>query len=293
MMFSAINVESLVVGKELLLVLVGLCVVFVSCFVMGLISIGRSRKIVKTKDDYDDLMRKMASLSSQRDALVAEIQSRGTEREEYARATKFLEMQPHLVAEVEKLEKAIADKELTLKKLYEQLQGAEKKYDELKKISSEIMEMERDKAILDGERKEAERARDDMRKKVDDEGKKVDSLRKEGKDLSGKNHTLEGEIAKNQKVKEDLERKVKQLTQQQEEAKAWLEENKDKLKNRDDIDHQIDEAKKELERIDEKIKEGTKAVADTMDRIDKGLDRLNKMNLSGVFGHKCGSLQAA
>lgn len=281
-MFSAINVESLVVGKELLLVLVGLCVVFVSCFVMGLISIGRSRKIVKTKDDYDDLMRKMANLSSQRDALVAEIQSRGIEREEYARATKFLEMQPHLIAEVEKLEKTIADKELTLKKLYEQLQSAEKKYDELKKISSEIMEMERDKAILDGERKDAERARDDMRKKVDDEGKKVDALRKEGKDLLGKNNALEGEIANNQKVKEDLDRKVKQLTQQQEEAKAWLKENKDKLKNRDDLDHQIDEAKKELARIDEKIKEGTRAVADTMDRIDKGLDRLNKMNLSGV-----------
>lgn len=281
-MFSAINVESLVVGKELLLVLVGLCVVFASCFVMGLISIGRSRKIVKTKDDYDDLMRKMANLSSQRDALVAEIQSRGIEREEYARATKFLEMQPHLIAEVEKLEKTIADKELTLKKLYEQLQSAEKKYDELKKISSEIMEMERDKAILDGERKDAERARDDMRKKVDDEGKKVDALRKEGKDLLGKNNALEGEIANNQKVKEDLDRKVKQLTQQQEEAKAWLKENKDKLKNRDDLDHQIDEAKKELARIDEKIKEGARAVADTMDRIDKGLDRLNKMNLSGV-----------
>ena len=282
MMLSAINVESLVVGKELLLVLVGLCVVFVSCFVMGLISIGRSRNIVKTKDDYDDLMRKMANLSSQRDALVAEIQSRGIEREEYARATKFLEMQPHLVAEVEKLEKTIADKELTLKKLYEQLQSAEKKYDELKKISSEIIEMERDKAILDGERKEAERARDDMWKKVDDEGKKVDALRKEGKDLSGKNNALEGEIAKNQKVKEDLERNVKQLTQQQEEAKAWLEENKDKLKNRDDLDRQIADAKDELKRLDDKIKDGTKAVADTMDRIDKGLDRLNKMNLSGV-----------
>ena len=282
MIFSAIDIESLVVGKDLLLVLIGLIVVFVSCFVMGLISIRQSHKIVKTKEDYDDLMRKMANLSSQRDALVAEIQSRGTEREEYARATKFLEMQPHLVAEVEKLEKAIADKELTLKKLYEQLQGAEKKYDELKKISSEIMEMERDKAILDGERKEAERARDDMRKKVDDEGKKIDALRKKRKDLLGKNNALEGEIAKNQKVNEDLERKVKQLTQQQEEAKAWLEKNKDKLKNRDDLDRQIDNAKKELERIDQKIKEGTKAVADTMDRIDKGLDRLNKMNLSGV-----------
>ena len=45
MIFSAINVESLVVGKELLLALVGLCVVFVFCFVMGMVSIGRSRKI--------------------------------------------------------------------------------------------------------------------------------------------------------------------------------------------------------------------------------------------------------
>lgn len=282
MMFTAKDIESLVVGKELLLVLVGLCVVFVSSFVMGIVSIWRSRKIVKTKDDYDDLMRKMSSLSSQRDALVAEIQTHGTEREEYARATKFLEMQPHLVAEVEKLEKAIADKELTLQKIYEQLQDAEKKNEELKKISSEIMEMERDKAILDSERKEAERVRDDMRKKVDDEGKKVDALRKEGKDLSEKNKALEGEIAKSQKAKEDLERSVKQLIQQQEDAMTWLDENKDKLKNRDDLDRQIANAKDELKRLDEKIKDGTKAVADTMDRIDKGLDRLNKMNLSGV-----------
>ena len=285
MIFSAIDVatleqlhdaiESLVVGKGLLLVLICLSVVFVSCFVMGIVSIGRSRKIVKTKDDYDDLMHKMASLSSQRDALVAEIQSRGTEREEYARATKFLEMQPRLVAEAEELEKAIADKELTLKKLYEQLQGAEKKYDELKKISSEIMEMERDKAILDGERKEAERSRDDMRKKADEESKRVDALKREGKNLSD-------EIAKSQAKKEDLERSVKQLTQRQEEARAWLDENKDKLRNRDDLDRQIADAKDELKRLDEKIKDGTKAVADTMDRIDKGLDRLNKMNLSGV-----------
>ena len=194
MMFSAINVESLVVGKELLLVLVGLCVVFVSCFVMGLISIGRSRKIVKTKDDYEDLMRKMAHLSSQRDALVAEIQSRGIEREEYARATKFLEMQPHLVAEVEKLEKTIADKELTLKKLYEQLQSAEKKYDELKKISSEIMEMERDKAILDGERKEAERARDDMRKRWMTKAKRLMLLEKRGKIYQGRTMLLRGRL---------------------------------------------------------------------------------------------------
>ena len=35
MIFSAMDIESLVVGKELLLVLIGLIVVFVSCFVMG------------------------------------------------------------------------------------------------------------------------------------------------------------------------------------------------------------------------------------------------------------------
>ena len=275
MTFSSMDIESLVVGKELLLVFVGLSIVFVTCFVMGMVSIGRSRKIVKTQEEYDNLMRKMSSLSAQRDALVAEIKSQGVEREEYARATKFLEMQPHLVAEIEKLEKAIADKELALKKLYDQLQDAEKKYEELKKISSEIMEMERDKTILDGERKEAERSRDDMRKKADEESKRVDALKREGKNLSD-------EIAKSQAKKEDLERSVKQLTQRQDEARAWLDENKDKLKNRDDLDRRIADAKDELKRLDDKIKDGTKAVADTMDRIDKGLDRLNKMNLSGV-----------
>lgn len=275
MIFSAIDVEAFVVGKELLLLLVGLCVVFVSCFVMGIVTIGKSRKIVKTKEDYDDLVRKMSSLSSQRDALIAEIKSCGAEREEYARATKFLEMQPHLIAEIAKLEKAIADKELTLKKLYEQLQGAEKKSEELKKISREIMEMERDKAVIEGEWK-------NMREKANDEGKRIDALRKEGKDLAGKNRMLEDEISKKQKVQEDLERRTKQLTQQQDDAKAWLEANKERLKDRENLDRRIADAKDELKRLDEKIKSGTKAVADTMGRIDKGLDRLNKMNLTGV-----------
>lgn len=275
MIFSVIDVESFVVGKDLLLLLVGLCVVFVSCFVMGIVTIGKSRKIVKTKEDYDDLVRKMSSLSSQRDALIAEIKSCGTEREEYARATKFLEMQPHLIAEIAKLEKAIADKELTLKKLYEQLQGAEKKSEELKKISREIMEMERDKAVIEGEWK-------NMREKANDEGKRIDALRKEGQDLAGKNRMLEDEISKKQKVQETLERRAKQLTQQQDDAKAWLEANKEKLKDRDNLDRRIADAKDELKRLDEKIKSGTKAVADTMGRIDKGLDRLNKMNLTGV-----------
>ena len=78
-------------------------------------------------------------MEAQRDALNSELATKRDEREAYATATKFLELQPHLVAEHEKLEKAIADKELTLKKLYEQLQDAEKKTEELKKIAGEIM----------------------------------------------------------------------------------------------------------------------------------------------------------
>ena len=286
MIFSTVDInalaESLLVGKAMFPVLLGLCIVFVFCFVMGLVSNRKARKIVKTQEDYDDLMRKTASLSTRHDALLAEIKAMGAEREEYARATKFLEMQPHLSAENEKLEKAIADKELTLKKLYDQLQGAEKKFEELKRVSNEIMEMERDKTVLDGERRDVERARDEARKKLDDERKNIDALKREGKDLAGKNAILEGEIVKNQKAKEDLERTVKQLTQQQEEAKAWLDENKQKLKNLDDLDEQIDERKKKLLSLDDRIKEGQKAISDTMDRIDKGLDRLNKMNLFGV-----------
>lgn len=274
-MFSAINVESLVVGKELLLVLVGLCVVFVFCFVMGLVSIRRSRKIVKTQEDYDDLMRKAASLSTQRDALLDEIKAKGAEREEYARATKFLEMQPHLVAESEKLEKAIADKELKLEKANEELKGIadrkqelQKAEEDLKKISRDIADLERDKATIDAEKRVAEGERDEIKRQIKAAQEELAKLKKDCGDV---------ELAK-----EHLARECQRLTEEINTAKKWLEENKSKLQNREDLDHQIAAKQAELKQLDDRIEKGEKAVADTLDRIDKGLDRLNKMNLSGV-----------
>lgn len=274
-MFSAINVESLVVGKELLLVLVGLCVVFVFCFVMGLVSIRRSRKIVKTQEDYDDLMRKTASLSTQRDALLDEIKAKGAEREEYARATKFLEMQPHLVAESEKLEKAIADKELKLEKANEELKGIadrkqelQKAEEDLKKISRDIADLERDKATIDAEKRVAEGERDEIKRQIKAAQEELAKLKKDCGDV---------ELAK-----EHLARECQRLTEEINTAKKWLEENKSKLQNREDLDHQIAAKQAELKQLDDRIEKGEKAVADTLDRIDKGLDRLNKMNLSGV-----------
>lgn len=269
-------------GIEFMLVLLGITLVFVFCFVRGLYADRAARKIVSDKEKYDELKSQLSQMEAQRDALNSELATKRDEREAYATATKFLELQPHLVAEHEKLEKAIADKELTLKKLYEQLQDAEKKTEELKKISGEIMEMERDKTILDGERKEAERARDEMRKEAAEEDKKVKDLKREGKELSGKNSALEDEITRNTKAKEELDRDIRQMTRQQDEAKAWLDANKEKLKDRDNLDEQISERKEKLKAIDDQIKEGHKAISDTMDKIDKGLDRLNKMNLSGV-----------
>lgn len=274
-MFSAINVESLVVGKELLLVLVGLCVVFVFCFVMGLVSIRRSRKIVKTQEDYDDLMRKTASLSTQRDALLDEIKAKGAEREEYARATKFLEMQPHLVAESEKLEKAIADKELKLEKANEELKGIadrkqelQKAEEDLKKISRDIADLERDKATIDAEKRVAEGERDEIKRQIKAAQEELARLKKDCGDV---------ELAK-----EHLARECQRLTEEINTAKKWLEENKSKLQNREDLDHQIAAKQAELKQLDDRTEKGEKAVADTLDRIDKGLDRLNKMNLSGV-----------
>ena len=267
-MFSAINVESLVVGKELLLVLVGLCVVFVSCFVMGLVSIRRSRKIVKTQEDYDDLMRKMASLTTQRDALLAEIQARGTEREEYERATKFLEMQPHLVAENEKLEKSIADKELRLEKANEELknvsdrrQELQKAEEELRKVSRDIADLERDKATVTAERDAAKKERDEIKAAIESTKKEVDKLKQEA---------------------DKLRREVDDLKREKDTLEKWLVANKPKLDNCQDLDRQIAAKQDELKRLDDRIQKGEKAVTDTLDRIDKGLDRLNKMNLSGV-----------
>ena len=257
MMFLAVDVESLVIGKELFLALVVLCVIFVFSFVMGLASVRRARTIVKTKEDHDDLMRKVEALTTQRDALQAEIKALGTEREDYARATKFLEMKPHLDAENERLEKAIAEKELKLEKANEELKciadrrrELQKAEEDLKNVSRDIADLERDKATVSAE---------------------CDVLKKE---LS--------ECRKLKPEMEKLRREVDELKREKEELQSWRAANKPQLDVYESIDRQIAQKQGELRTLEEHIQKGEKAVADTLDRIDKGLDRLNKMNLSGV-----------
>ena len=268
MIFFANGIEAFLNGKELLLIAVVLSVIFTACFVMGLVSFVRARKIVKTKEDYDDLMRKTSNLTTQRDALLAEIQAKGVEREEYARATKFLEMKPHLVAESEKLEKAIADKELRLEKANEELknvadrrQELQKAEEELRKVSHDIADLERDKATITAERDAARKERDEIKTAIESTKKEVDKLKQEA---------------------DKLRREVDDLKREKDTLEKWLVANKPKLDNCQDLDRQIAAKQDELKRLDDRIQKGEKAVADTLDRIDKGLDRLNKMNLSGV-----------
>jgi len=275
MIFSAINVESLVVGKDLMLIVLGLCVVFVFCFVMGLVTVGKARKVVKTKEDHDDLLRKNSALSTQRDSLDAEIKALRDQREEMKQANKFLEMNPHLVAENEKLEKSIADKELKLEQLNADMKSTqdkkkelEKAEEDLRKVSRDIADLERDKATVTAER-------DAVQKELAELKHKLEELKK----------TCEGAVEDVDKLKREadkLRRDVDDMKRERDAAQKWLDENKDKIRNREDLDRQIADKRDEIKRLDEKIKEGTKSVADTMDRIDKGLDRLNKMNLSGV-----------
>lgn len=267
-MFFANGIEAFLNGKELLLIAVVLSVIFTACFVMGLVSFVRARKIVKTKEDFEDLMRKTSNLTTQRDALLAEIQAKGVEREEYARATKFLEMKPHLVAESEKLEKAIADKELRLEKANEELknvadrrQELQKAEEELRKVSRDIADLERDKATITAERDAARKERDEIKTAIESTKKEVDKLKQEA---------------------DKLRREVDDLKREKDTFEKWLVANKPKLDNCHDLDRQIAAKQDELKRLDDRIQKGEKAVADTLDRIDKGLDRLNKMNLSGV-----------
>ena len=268
MMFSAADIESFLVGKEFLLVLVVLCVVFTSCFILGLISFVKSSKIVKTKAVYDALLRQVEALTTQRDSLLDEIKDKRDQREEYARATKFLEIQPHLIAEQEKLEKSIADKELKLEQLNAEMKATQDKREELKKaeeelrnISRDIADLERDKATITAERDAARKERDEIKKVIAEAKKEVDKLKQEA---------------------EKLRREVEDLKREKESLQKWLVANKPKLDNCEDLDRQIAAKQAEVKRLDDRIQKGEKAVADTLDRIDKGLDRLNKMNLSGV-----------
>ncbi len=261
MMFFADGIEAFLFGKELLFTAVVLCVIFTACVILGLVSSIRARKIVKTKEDFDDLKRKVEALTTQRDGLLDEIKDKRDQREEYARATKFLEMQPHLVAECEKLEKAIADKELNLEKANEELKNIADRKEELKKAEERLRELSRDIADLE---------RDKVTLTADKQAlvKKLAELMQEKK-------KCEDDIR-------DLQPKVERLKHEKDDAQKWLDANHSKVQKREDLDGQIVQKQDVLKKLDDRILKGENAIADTLDRIDRGLDRLNKMNLSGV-----------
>ena len=274
-MFAAINIESLVMGKELMLIVLGLCVVFVACFVMGIVSIGKARKVVKTKQDHDDLLRKNSALSTQRDSLNAEIGALRDQREEMKHANKFLEMNPHLVAENEKLEKSIADKELKLEQLNAEMKGVQDKKKELEKAEEDLRKISRDIADLEKDKTTITAERDAVKKELAEQTRKFEEIK-------SKRDALVDEIDKLKREVDKLKRDIDTMKREKEEAEKWLAANQDKIRNREDLDRQIAQKQDEVKRLDEKIKAGTDSLAGTMDRIDKGLDRLNKMNLSGV-----------
>lgn len=275
MMFADVAQEVLGGGQILLVVLVAVTIAFAVCFAMALSSLRRARQICRTKTEYDALLRQKEELSSERDALLAEIRARGLEREEYARAQKFLEMKPHLEAEQEKLEKFVAQKEVRLAELNDSLKGAadrrrelEKAENDLKQTVRELADLQRDKTVLAAEKAAEE--------------KKVADLRAERKQL-------ESELAELRKKSEDAQRNLGALKSETEALEArkkasekWLADNRDRLARCDDLDAEIARKQEEIKSLGARLDKGEKAISDTLDRIDKGLDRLNRMNLSGV-----------
>ena len=79
-----------------------------------------------------------------------------------------------------------------------------------------------------------------------------------------------------------LTEEVSGLESRKKGAESWLKDNASKLAHMDDLDHQITRREKDLEAVGKRIEEAGKTLDNTMKTVGQGIERLSKMNLSGV-----------
>ena len=170
-----------------------------------------------------------------------------------------------LLAEQREVELDVAGKESKFKKLTEDVNGLEEKLnDHQKKLDIDVKalaEIERDLAVGRDESTVLTNRNAELKERNQ-------KLSEENKKLVDSNMRLEPSVAALEKRKND--------------AEQWMKDNSSKIMHMEDLDRKIAQRKEEYESVGKRIEDAQKTLVETMKLVEKGLDRLAKMNLSGV-----------
>ena len=192
--------------------------------------------------------------------------------EEYTRAINFLEQHPTLLAESEQLAKDIVEKESQYGALAAQIRQAEA---ELKNAQEQLSQYARTVQETEQELVELKLERQTLA----EEKTRLDELARQAKEALSEEQRRQKQLAE---AEASLNHSVAALEARQKLAEEWLRENGNKLKHRDDLEHELKRLEQDKNEVARRIDQTQRALQELLKAMEKGMERLEKMNLSGV-----------
>lgn len=192
--------------------------------------------------------------------------------EEYTRALHFLEQHPTLQAESEQLAKDIVAKESQYGALAAQVRQAET---ELKTAREQLGQYAR--TIQESELELANLKRENQ--VLAEEKAHLEASARQTNETIAKQQQQQKQLASDE---ENLKQSVGALEARQKAAESWLRENGKKLEHRDDLERELKRLERDKSEIANRIEQSQRTLQELLKAMEKGLERLEKMNLSGV-----------
>ena len=254
-------------NAQIVFALVFLFTGFVVAFVLSLRDNRRAKKIEKMNGQLEAMLDRKVKLAEEIKSCEERIAAMTGDLLKAEGVKKMLAEHPKLEAEFKTLLEGVTAR----RQEYEDL--ARKISDKQKELDSLLLEWDKK---LDAKRKEYEQALVDWDKKLDAKRKAYEQAVVDwDKRIEAKRKEYDAAIS-------EFDKKIATKKKELDDVETKLRAEMAKVSKLDDIDNQIKAKQELLVKLTGEVAEAQKRIGEVMTQIAKGLERLEKMNLSGV-----------
>lgn len=236
----------------------------------------------KLADELEVKQKDMRTTEYQLEQVKKALANYSSRMEEYDRINAYVKDRESLLAESEALQREISERTNTLSSLLNDVKDKQDRVDALRKLQAELGAVEKQlneaKGLLNGVTQDLTSRRierDNFMKNFEDAKKEWEDVKQNNDKLKLENHSLSNDKA-------DLEKQVRKFEQILAESKQALEQNRDKLLALENIDGKLKILEEQIKGKEKHLSDLTASIEKVMAQVKAGLDRLERMNLTGI-----------
>ena len=233
----------------------------------------RKEKLEESVSRLSKILEQVNALEKENESLRGDVARKTDDKISLeAVVAKLEEERTNMLAEQQQVQMDIATKESRYKALSEEVDNLAATLQNNKdKLDVEV------KALVDMERElAAGRADKEMLDHT------IASLRQENLGLAAQNKSLVEGNATLESQKANLSSEMAGFESRKANAERWLNDHASELEHMKDLEQEIARREKDCEAVGKRFEEARKNLDETLKTIEKSIDRLTKMNLSGV-----------